>query len=57
MPLATITTSDNKEVRVNAASVVAVEELSENVCRVHMSSGRTFVVGSSVASTMTALGL
>jgi len=57
MALIALTTTETNEVRVSAADVVALEELSASTCRLHLSSGRTFIINASVAATATALGL
>lgn len=57
MALVALTTTDAKAVRVSAADVVAIEEVSSSTCRVHLGSGRTFIINASVASTATTLGL
>lgn len=57
MALVALTTTDGKAVRVSAADVVALEEVTASTCRGHLGSGRTFIANASVASTATTLGL
>lgn len=57
MALTALTNSDGKAVRVNAADVAALEEVTTTTCRLHLSSGKYFIIAASVASTATTLGL
>jgi hypothetical protein len=57
MALVALTTTDGNAVRVSAADVLALEELTPDTCRLHLGSGRTFIINQSVATTATALGL
>jgi hypothetical protein len=55
--LVTFSSSEGTSVRVDPTAVVALEELSASVTRIHITSGRVFVVLSAIASVVTALGL
>lgn len=57
MALVALTNTDSKAVRVSAADVVALEEVTATTCRLHLSSGKYFIIAASVASTATTLGL
>jgi hypothetical protein len=57
MALVALTNSDDKTVRIDTADVVAIEELSDVATRVHLGSGKTFVVRGDHATVESTLGL
>jgi hypothetical protein len=57
MALVSLTTSEDKEVRVDPVNVMALEELSDTATRVHLANGRAFVIRGALATVETALGL
>jgi hypothetical protein len=57
MALVSLTTSEDKEVRVDPVNVMALEELSDTATRVHLANGEAFVIRGALATVETALGL
>lgn len=57
MALATLTTTDNTTLRVDAATMAAVEEVTAAASRLHLTSGKSFMISGTVAAIIVALGL